>query len=113
MPDNRRKPRKQPNHVIEIHDILSGSILGQLANITTEGLMLIGPEPIPPGTLYQLRMPLLEPTNGISAIDFGVESLWHQSAGNSDRHWTGFQIIDISPENSAAIENISQGWKEI
>ena len=112
MPDNRRTPRKNPDQAIEIHDINSGHILGQLVNITIEGLMLIGPEAIPPGTLYQLHMPLPDPTNGISAIDFGVESLWHQSAGNSNRYWTGFQIIDISPENSAAVESISEGWKE-
>lgn len=113
MSENRRKPRKQPAQVFEIHDINTGDILGHLANITTEGLMLIGPNPIEPNTLYQLRMPLPEPTADITAIDFGVESLWNQAAGNSDRFWSGFHIIDISPENIAAIENISEGWKEV
>lgn len=112
MADNRRKPRKQPSQVIEIHDIRTGDILGQLANITTEGLMLIGPKPIEPNTLFQLRMPLPEPADDIRTIDFGVESLWNQAAGNSDRYWSGFHIIDISPENIAAIENMSEGWKE-
>jgi hypothetical protein len=111
MNNKRRLERKKPNQAIEVFDLQSGQPLGQLANITREGLMLIGNNPSAAGTLYQLRMPLAEPANGIMAMDFGAETLWCQQPSSSDRHWIGLQIIDISPENCEAIEYISREWE--
>jgi hypothetical protein len=111
MNDKRRLERKTPNQVIEVFNVLSGETLGQLANITSEGLMLIAAAPITPGTLFQLHMPLNEPTNGITAIDFGVEALWCQEADSSGRYWVGMHIIDISPQNIEGIECVSRDWE--
>ena len=112
MRENRRLARKAPNQNFELRELRSGEIIGQLANITTEGLMLIGPSEITPGSLLQLSMALPEPIDGTDRIEFGVESLWTQPTGSGGRYWTGFQIIDIAPSHSAVIETLTADWKQ-
>jgi hypothetical protein len=83
---------------VDIRDAHSGQVLGQLVNLSADGLMLVGPRRHPPGTVFQLRIPL---ESGASASDLvlGAEALWCQDANDTGAYWSGFQIIDISPEH--------------
>jgi len=99
MNDRRKHVRKRPTGLITVYDITTGDNLGQLANITSEGLMLISQTQIPVGGVFQLQMLLDTPINGVGKVDFGAESLWTSDAGGAKSYyWTGFQIIDISSE---------------
>lgn len=110
MNNKRQLERKEPNQAYEVFSIHSDQPLGQLANITTEGLMLITAEPMAADSLHQLRMPLAEPINGNPDINFGAEALWCRQA-SSNNYWVGLHIIDISPESIQIIEIISQEWE--
>ena len=112
MRNKRRAPRKSPSERIEIFDINAEDIIGHLANITSSGLMLMGPVSIAPGTLYQLQISLPSPVNGVETIEFGAECLWCQRAKGVNNYWTGMQIIDISEAAVDIIERLVEGWQE-
>lgn len=95
--EQRRQRRVTiPRHP-EILDAHSGAVLGQLVNLSVDGLMAVSPLFINCGTVCQVRIPLNVEDETVE-IQLGIESLWCEDANESGSHWTGFQIIDISPE---------------
>jgi hypothetical protein len=92
--------------VIQVQDINSGKILGNLANISHGGFMLISDRDLPLNHLFQLKL-LITPDRH---IPIGAESLWGQQASEVDDQalWYGFQIIDISDQAQASLEALLQ-----
>ena len=104
----RKHPRVEfPEHV-EVQDAHSGEVMGQLVNLSVDGFMLMGPVCIAPGTVRQLRIPLLRGEEA-SVLVVGAESLWCHDANDSGAHWSGFQIIDISSEHQALLDSMVGG----
>jgi len=104
--DLRKNPRITLPERVEVLDAHNGRALGQLVNLSVEGLMLVGPVCVSPGTVYQLRVPLTR-DNTESTIVIGVESLWCQDANDSGSYWTGFHIIDISPQHRELLHSVA------
>jgi hypothetical protein len=103
--EQRRKPRVTvPDHV-DVQDAHSGNTLGRLVNLSEDGLMLVGSACIGPGAVFQLRLALMKDNQRFELV-VGAESLWCQDANDSGAHWTGFQIIDISPEHREIIDSV-------
>jgi hypothetical protein len=55
---------------------------------------------------------LPEAINGQSSIDLGVDCLWSRSAENFNRHWSGYQIIDASPDALVTIDALISGYSD-
>lgn len=111
MQEKRRLPRRTASELIRIFDVNSEQHLGQLVNITTEGFMLTGEQPIDVNLVFQLEMVLTEPRFGTDRVSFGAESLWRSQSNNSSRYWVGFQIIDISVAATDFIRNLTEAWE--
>ena len=102
----QRKARRVPIAAhVDISDANTGRILGQLVNLSADGLMLHGPGCIAPGKVFQLRVPL-ETAGEVTDLLIGAESLWCSDANDSGAFWSGFQIIDISPEHRQILATI-------
>ena len=93
-----------PDHP-QIFDAHQSTVVGQLVNLSAEGLMMMSPSPVKPGTLLQFRIPLHCNENVIEVM-IGVESLWCDDADESGMCWTGFHIIDVSPEHQEIISTL-------
>ena len=103
--EQRRQRRVTiPEHP-QILDAHSGKILGQLVNLSVDGLMAVSPRGIKCGTVRQVRVPLIVGEHSVE-IQLGIESLWCEDANESGSHWTGFQIIDISPEHQIILNSV-------
>ncbi|MGB5299109.1 MAG: PilZ domain-containing protein [Thiogranum sp.] len=103
--EQRRQRRVTiPGHP-QILDTHSGIILGQLVNLSVDGLMAVSPQGINCGTVYQVRIPLMAGDQSVE-IQLGIESLWCEDPNDSGSHWTGFQIIDISPEHQKILNSV-------
>lgn len=111
MSDKRRLARKVANIILEISDHNTGSRLGQVVNVTTEGLLLISKKPIAVDAVFQMDMHLNESVGDVEKITFGATALWSSPARQAESYWTGFHIIDISPETSAIIEQMVNDWE--
>jgi len=103
--EQRRKQRVAiPEHP-QIMDAHSDKVLGQLVNLSTDGLMLVSPSCINCGIVCQIRIPLVTGNRKVEII-VGVESLWCEDANDSGSYWTGFHIIDISPEHQDVLNSV-------
>ncbi len=103
--EQRRKRRVTiPEHP-QIRDAHTNEILGQLVNLSVDGLMAVSPLGIRCGTICQVRIPLIAGGQPVE-VQLGIEALWCEDANESGSHWTGFQIIDISPEHQAILHAV-------
>lgn len=103
--EQRRKNRVTiPEHP-QILDAHSGKALGELVNLSVDGLMVVSPDSIACGTVYQMRIPFVQGESKVEIL-IGAESLWCDDANGSGSYCTGFQIIDISPEHQAILNTV-------
>jgi len=96
MREHRVHERFTPTNPIVAVNRSNGQPLGQVANISAGGFMLMvyGDCPMEGGVFHIGLLP--EPTNPRSEIEVGAICLWHSETRASDASWCGFQIIDIS-----------------
>ncbi len=103
--EQRRKNRVTiPEHP-QILDAHSDKVLGELVNLSSDGLMAVSPAGIASGTVYQMRIPLIQDGDRVEIL-VGAESLWCDDANGSGSYWTGFQIIDISSEHQDILDSV-------
>lgn len=102
----RKHERVQLAPAILIHDVVHQRTLGELVNITIEGMMSIGETPVELDAILQISLELPEPIAGEDHIDLGVICLWTREAEHSNRYWAGFQIIDASMQSIKRIESL-------
>jgi c-di-GMP-binding flagellar brake protein YcgR len=106
--EQRRKTRVTiPEHP-QILDAHSSKVLGELVNLSTDGLMAVSPDGIACGTVFQMRIPLIQGDRQVEIL-IGAESLWCNDANGSGSFWTGFQIIDISSEHQEILNTVVAG----
>ncbi len=104
--EKRRTERKQPAVRVLVFDVITGDEMGQLGNITPDGLMLITDQPVMDGSIFQLNFALSDPADQ-TTFDFsvGATSLWGMEAA-SGNYWSGFQIIDISDDQQESLNRL-------
>jgi len=111
MQEHRVTPRKRVNEKIEIRDLNTGELVGNLVNVSAGGLMLLSEVPLTPNRLFQFSMTLPAPIDGIPVIEFGAECLWVQDDTETNGPcWAGFQIIDIADQGTTLIEQLIKEW---
>lgn len=103
--ENRKSPRVSISPSTVVNDAHTGEQIGHLVNLSSEGLMIVSCAPIPQGTVCQITIQL-QLDSGSENLNIGVESLWSEDAHESGAHWTGMQIIDISPDQQALLEEV-------
>lgn len=104
--DMRKKERANVTGVVRIIDKPSGRDIGQLVNISEEGIMILGTRPIAENSIMQLALVFDCESGSTPDINIGVESLWSHSSTENSNHWTGFYIIDISEQDQERIRNM-------
>jgi hypothetical protein len=106
--DNRGQQRIEVSEAIKVVDRQTGNTVGQLVNLSEDGLMLLSPKPVPENSIFQLSLEFAE--NSPSAADgplmIGVECLWNNSSSDQSQHWVGFYIIDISAQDLERIRQL-------
>lgn len=96
--DRRSDPRISTEGLnIQVTDTSDGSTLGVLANLSQNGLMLISEHPLMEGASYQVRL-CWQLEGAEQCVNLGIHALW-SSNGPAASAWTGFQIIDIDPQD--------------
>lgn len=79
--------------------------MGQLVDLSVEGLMMLAQEPVDVNRVFRMSLDVPEEI-GLGHISFGAESLWVEPSHDTKTHWAGFQIIDISRDNSEKIRQL-------
>jgi len=112
MADDRRKlQRKYLMFYTRVFNRRTGALLGNLADLTVEGLMLISEEPLPVNTLYDLRMDLPDGFGFPKRhLDMRGRSVW--CAPDIDPHFqnTGFKLENVASEDVSIIERLVEDY---
>ncbi|GEM_PF-1016198 len=98
--DARQADRLQPAAECHVFDVLEATPLGEVLNISSEGLMLASALSIEEGSLYQVEIHCA--LDEVPPIAAGIECLWTAPHGNGGT-LAGFQIIDISQAGQDAL----------
>jgi len=103
----RAYDRFSPLSTIQVIDKLSGHALGVLINISRTGFMMLSEGNCPEGgEIHQVQ--LIDQDGGEPDISVGATCLWNDEANARHSYWSGFQIIDISPEDQAKLDSYLQ-----
>lgn len=103
---DRGLERHSISGAVDVYDSLRDVYVGRLVNIHAEGLMILGDVPMEEDKLYKLDLHLPEYVNERNSIHIGVDCLWTRNADYNGKHWSGFSIIDISPQGAEDIRGL-------
>ncbi len=107
---HRKRERKEINQTIPIFDIINNREVGELVNITVDGMMIISGSHIETQSIFQFLLKLPGLIQGVDELHIGVDCLWCRETENFHRYWAGFQIIDASDETVAIIETLIKNY---
>jgi hypothetical protein len=110
MVERRKLRRKYLAFFTRIFDRGSGQLLGHLADITTEGMMVISEKPIKTGQEYKLQIDLSDSYFPKQRLDFHAFSIWCRPDVDPNFWNTGFQLSNMADDDAAIIELIVQEY---
>jgi len=104
MEERRDNIRQQPNFQLLLYDRTSGGCLGEVTNVSPEGMMITTSEPFPPKSEYHCKIPLPGNILLTEELLFDARSVWSRRIGETDRYQTGFELIHITPDERENID---------
>ena len=106
MQERRTRDRHDLIYYFRVLDRNDDQLLGYAANISTEGVMLVGKMPTTPGKSYRLRMILPVEIDGRKQVKFEAISRWCHRNGGPGYFESGFQLDSAGVNDLAIIEHI-------
>ena len=103
----RGHSRVESSAVVRVVERQTGMDLGRLVNISEEGFMLLGSQPVSEDNILQLSLEFESGTNNTPPILISVECLWCNSSSDQTQYWAGFYIIDISDEDLDRVRHLT------
>ncbi len=92
--DQRRHTRYPLNRPVFVVNTVSSERLGTLVNVSEEGLMVFGDQPVRDGHVFQVNV--TDEATSEHILYLGIECLWTNDADTESKIWSGYRIIDIS-----------------
>ncbi|MBU0983522.1 MAG: PilZ domain-containing protein [candidate division Zixibacteria bacterium] len=92
MNDRRQNERRASENYLAVFDSRSGRRIGELANLSDSGAMLITLEPVKSGTFLHCLVKLHHPILGRSEIEFDAECRWCRRNVARNRWESGYQL---------------------
>ena len=99
MNEYRRKRRRNPEGMVEVHDVMTETLVGRIGNLSETGMLIHADITLVDDALYQFRFALHDADGGKHAYEIGAHHLWSDAAGTPGQFWTGIRFIDVSPDD--------------
>ncbi|MGD2119261.1 MAG: PilZ domain-containing protein [Chromatiales bacterium] len=94
--ERRTIKRRHLIYYLRVWDTASNRLLGHLADVSSEGFMLVGEEKIPSGQDFELEIRLPASADEMEALRFKAMSRWSSNDVNKLFFDSGFLFTDIS-----------------
>lgn len=98
--------RRNLIYYLKVYDQANGELLGHMADITTEGILVVAEKPIEPNRTFNMDLMLPADMEGKEKIQFKAVSRWFDKDPNPDYYDIGFKFTDISIVDRNTIENL-------
>jgi hypothetical protein len=93
--DFRRSRRRRVEQRVEVVDAMTDLLIGQLGNLSENGLLLLAHTPLTEDCLYQLRFTLPDLFGRPVEFEIGAHLLWVNPINAPGQAWTGFRFLSI------------------
>lgn len=111
MPERRTVPRKKFNMYMRVINDDTGEILGHMVEVSQTGLRLETVESLPLDKDYYLRIEITPDLGPMPYIVFIARSKWCKMDDiQPNLYQTGFQVIEIVPEDREVFLRIIQKY---
>ena len=100
MAEKRKQVRKSPQFFIGVYDKKQTKSVGRVANINSDGLMVIGKFELTRYANYKISIDLPYAIKEQSQVVFDAQCRWCERGGQSKLYSSGLEITNISSENS-------------
>lgn len=104
-PEQRRAPRKRPEHSVTVTDAITGQALGHVGNLSSNGVLLIGTRVPRSEAVYQVHLPLPRQDGTMPSIEIGIQEQWHEPAASPGQTWVGYRIIAIGNMDAVQLDD--------
>jgi hypothetical protein len=104
MEDRRQHSRQSTELQLEVFELHTGQRLGRVADLSADGFMLFGDKPHRADSLVECRLVSEQVIDGVGEIQLGADCLWSRPGADGHHCWAGFHIIDLEPDQAAALE---------
>ena len=108
MQDKRKLKRRYLLYYMRIYDSVSRQQIGNLVDITTKGIMIVGDHPLPEGQIAHLRMELTYEVAEKPYMEILATSKWCEPDVTPDRFNIGFEIQNLASEDAEIIQRINE-----
>ncbi|MBK6727356.1 MAG: PilZ domain-containing protein [Xanthomonadales bacterium] len=109
MREHRRSKRRDPEIPVQVIDSMTGEPIGQIGNLSPDGMMLIASREVRADALYQFNFPLPINRHAPIEIEVGMHEQWSEPASVPGQYWAGFRIVSISPEDQELLNEWVDG----
>ena len=106
MQERRKFKRIYLVFYTRVFDASSGRLVGHLCDLSPEGMLLISEQPNPANQEFHMTMELPESVFGKERLEFKARSVWCKPDLTPEFHMTGFQLLEIQPDDKLIVERI-------
>ncbi len=98
---------------LRVFDAAEGTLLGHLVDITPEGFLVIGENPVAVPARFSLRMDLPRNVMRERRLTFQARSKWCRRDGGGDFYSTGFRIEGMSAESLGVVRRLIRDFYQV
>jgi hypothetical protein len=106
MKDKRKIDRRFLLYYMRVYDAGTQKQIGNLVDITPRGIMVGSEHPLPEGQTTRLRLEVTDEVTDKPFLEFSAHSKWCEPDVIPNMYNTGFEILDLTPEDSEIINHI-------
>lgn len=99
----RTIPRRHLIYYLRVFEQDSRQQIGNLVDITSEGVMLVSEQPVEAGKTYQFRMDLPTDVFGKGELEFEALCVWSKTDINPDFYVSGYRLAGITASDEMCI----------
>ena len=112
MREHRRSKRRHPDQQVQVVNSMTGEPIGQIGNLSNDGMMLISFREIRADGLYQFNFPLHRDGGLPIEIEVGMHEQWSEPASVPGQYWAGFRIVSISADDQELLNEWVESGRE-
>lgn len=102
----RKSERQRLIYFLQVFNQETEKFLGNLVNISPDGMLLFGEQPIEPGQRYRLRMNVQFLGEDQTTLEVEAESRWCKNNTHPDIYDAGFRLINVPEEQQLLINQL-------
>ena len=112
MSEKRKFNRVHLIHYLRLFDRKTGDLIGNLVDLTSEGLQLISEKPIEIGTLLEIRMEFPEEVDGQQELQLNAVAVWCDHKLDPDLFSVGCKLIPVTPTYVTLIRDLIENYQD-